>query len=95
LSGALRTDAEGSFTCAFKTRAAYTLGIQIIVRFLLDQKDRSVLEKVKTLFKTGHVSARLKTNNVFRYEANNTLAQITIIDYFTTFPPPVGAIEKL
>jgi len=60
LSGDLRTDAEGSFTCAFKTRAAYTLGFQIIVRFLLDQKDKSVLEKVKVLFKTGRVSARLE-----------------------------------
>jgi hypothetical protein len=82
------TDAEGSFTCApsNKTRAAYTLGIQIVVRFVLDQKDRSVLERVKALFRTGRVSARLKTNNVFRYETNNTLAQIIVIDYFTAFP---------
>jgi hypothetical protein len=56
------------------------------VRFLLDQKDKSVLEKVKVLFKTGRVSARLKTNGVFRYETNNTLAQIIIIEYFTNFP---------
>jgi len=80
------TDAEGSFTCSFKTRAAYTLGIQIVVRFLLDQKDKSVLERVKALFRTGRVSALLKTNSVFRYETNNTLAQIIVIDYFTAFP---------
>lgn len=80
------TDAEGCFSCSVRTRAAYRLGFQTVMRFLLDQKNKSVLLSTLELFNTGHVTFRPKTGGVYRYEANSVLAQAAIVSYFTYFP---------
>lgn len=80
------TDAEGCFSGYMKKRTAYKLGLQPVVRFILDQKDESVLRLVLDLFNTGHVSLRKDTNGVYRYESNSTAALLAFVNYFSTFP---------
>lgn len=80
------TDAEGSFSCSVRKRSSYKLGLQVVMRFLLDQKDEIPLLWVKKIFNTGHVSLRSGTNGVYRYESNNTVALLNIINYFNEFP---------
>lgn len=80
------TDAEGSFTSVIKIRAQYKLGFQVLIRFILDQKNEAVLLIVQSLFNTGNVSLRKGTNGVYRYDAKNNLALGVVKDYFTQFP---------
>lgn len=80
------TDAEGSFTTIMKVRASYKLGYQVLIRFILDQKNEAVLTIVMTLFNTGSVSLRKGTNGVYRYDATNNIALGPVVNYFTQFP---------
>jgi hypothetical protein len=80
------TDAEGSFTTIMKKRSSYKLGFQVLIRFILDQKNEHVLKLVMRLFKTGSVYLRKDTNGVFRYDAQNNRALNIIVEYFTKFP---------
>ena len=80
------TDAEGSFTTIMKKRSSYKLGYQVLIRFILDQKNEHVLKQVMALFETGSVYLREDTNGVYRYDAQNNRALDVVVEYFTKFP---------
>ena len=47
------TDAEGCFNVSITSNARYSLGQVIKMRFLLDQKDSSILQIIRNLFGFG------------------------------------------
>ena len=60
------TDAEGCFNVSITANSRYTLGHVIKMRYLLDQKDSVILNKVYELFGFGKVTLRSGTDNVYR-----------------------------
>lgn len=86
------TDAEGCFNVSITKRsysganARYTLGNVIKMRFLLDQKDSSILQIIRDLFGFGKVTFRSKTDGVYRYTATGFKSMNDVISYFKLFP---------
>ncbi len=80
------TDAEGWFNVSIKSNPRYTLGHVIKMRFILDQKNESILNIINDLFGFGKVTLRSKTNNVYRYTATGFKSLNEIIYYFNLFP---------
>lgn len=80
------TDAEGCFNVSITSNARYSLGHVIKMRYLLDQKDNSILLIVRDLFGFGKVTLRSKTNDVYRYTATGFKSMNDIISYFKVFP---------
>lgn len=80
------TDAEGCFNVSITANSRYTLGHVIKMRYLLDQKDSVILNKVYELFGFGKVTLRSGTDNVYRYTATGFKALNDIIAYFKLFP---------
>lgn len=80
------TDAEGCFNVSITANSRYTLGHVIKMRYLLDQKDSVILNKVYELFGFGKVTLRSGTDNVYRYTATRFKAFNDIIAYFKLFP---------
>ena len=80
------TDAEGCFNVSITANSRYTLGYVIKMRYLLDQKDNVILNKVYELFGFGKVTLRSGTDNVYRYTATGFKALNDIIAYFKLFP---------
>jgi hypothetical protein len=56
------------------------------MRYLLDQKDSIILNKVYILFGFGKVTLRSGTDSVYRYTATGFKALNDIITYFKLFP---------
>jgi hypothetical protein len=56
------------------------------MRYLIDQKDSIVLEKVRNIFNIGKVSARSGTKGVFRYIITGFVNINIVISYFELFP---------
>jgi hypothetical protein len=56
------------------------------MRYILDQKDSVILNKVYELFGFGKVTLRSGSNNVYRYTATGFKALNYIIAYFKLFP---------
>jgi len=56
------------------------------MRFILDQKNESILNIINDLFGFGKVTLRSKTNNVYRYTATGFKSLNEIIYYFNLFP---------
>jgi hypothetical protein len=56
------------------------------MRFLLDQKDSSILLVIKNLFGFGKVTLRSKTEGVYRYTATEFKSMNNVISYFKVFP---------
>ena len=80
------TDAEGCFNVSITANSRYTLGHVIKMRYLLDQKDSIILNKVYILFGFGKVTLRSGTDSVYRYTATGFKALNDIITYFKLFP---------
>ena len=55
------TDAEGCFNVSITANSRYTLGHVIKMRYILDQKDSVILNKVYELFGFGKVTLRSGT----------------------------------
>lgn len=71
------TDAERCFT-------VFTGAKSVGLKFILDQKDKRVLDKIATLFSGGAVTAR--DVDTFRYQASRLSNLIPTISYFEGFP---------
>jgi hypothetical protein len=56
------------------------------MRYLLDQKDKIILDKLQDLLGFGKVTLRSKTDNVYRYTATGFKSMNYIIAYFKAFP---------
>ena len=79
-------DAEGCFNVSITANSRYTLGHVIKMRYLLDQKDNLILNKICELFGFGKVTLRSGTDNVYRYTATGFKSLNDIISYFKLFP---------
>ena len=64
----------------------YALGSVIKLRFLLDQKNETILNSVKSLFGFGKVTLRKETEDVYRYTATGFSRMKGIRDYFDSYP---------
>nr|YP_010722991.1 homing endonuclease [Leptographium procerum]WDW20996.1 homing endonuclease [Leptographium procerum] len=80
------TDAEGCFNVSITANSRYTLGHVIRMRYILDQKDSVILNKVSELFGLGKVTLRSGTDNVYRYTVTGFKSMNNIIAYFKLFP---------
>lgn len=80
------TDAEGCFNVSITTNARYALGHVIKMRYILDQKDSSILEIIRNLFGFGKVTLRSQTDDVYRYTATGFKSMNDVISYFKLFP---------
>lgn len=80
------TYAEGCFNVSIRANSRYTQGHVIKMRYILDQKDSVILNKVYELFGFGKVTLRSKTENVYRYTATGFKALNDIIVYFRLYP---------
>jgi hypothetical protein len=80
------TDAEGCFNVTITSNARYALGHVIKMRYLLDQKNSSILIKIRDLFGFGKVTLRSKTDGVYRYTATGFKSMNNVISYFNVFP---------
>ena len=56
------------------------------MRYLLDQKDSVILNKICELFGSGKVTLRSGTDNVYRYTATGFKPLNDVISYFKLFP---------
>src|SRR5699024_766671 len=56
------------------------------MRYLLDQKDRTILYTVRDLFGFGKVTLRSETKGVYRYTATGFKSMNDVISYFKVFP---------
>ena len=80
------TDAEGCFNVSITSNTRYTLGNVIKMRYLLDQKDNSILQVIQNILGFGKVTLRSKTDGVYRYTATGFKSMNDIISYFKVFP---------
>ncbi|PBP16593.1 orf1059 mitochondrial protein [Diplocarpon rosae] len=62
------------------------LGNAIKMRYLLDQKDNSILMAIQNLFGFGKVTPRSQTDGVYRYTATGLKSMNDVISYFKVFP---------
>lgn len=79
------TDAEGCFNVSITSNARYALGHVIKMRYILDQKDSSILEVIRNLFGFGKVTLRSKTDGVYRYTVTGFKSMNDVISYFKAF----------
>jgi hypothetical protein len=56
------------------------------MRYLLDQKDSSILHVIRDLFGSGKVTLRPKTVGIYRYTGTGFKSMNDIISYFKVFP---------
>jgi len=80
------TDAEGCFNVSIIASSRYTLGHVIRMRYILDQKDGVILNKICELFGFGKVTLRSGTEDVYRYTATGFKTLHNVISYFELFP---------
>ena len=80
------TDAEGCFNVSITSNSRYTLGQVIKMRYILDQKDSTILNTIQNIFGFGKVTIRSETNGVYRYTATGFKSMEQIINYFKVFP---------
>jgi hypothetical protein len=91
------TDAEGCFNVSITCNARYALGHVIKMRYILDQKDSSILLIIRNLFGFGKVTLRSGTDGVYRYTATGFKSLNHVISYFKLFPlftKKAGSLEK-
>ena len=80
------TDAEGCFNLSITSNARYALGNVIKMRYILDQKNNTILLIIRNLFGFGKVTFRSKTDGVYRYTATGFKQMNDVIAYFKLFP---------
>ena len=76
------TDAEGCFNVSVTSNTRYKLGHVIKMRYILDQKDNSILLVIQKIFGFGKVSYRSQTDGVYRYTATGFKSMRNVISYF-------------
>lgn len=80
------TDAEGCFNVSVTRNARYALGNVVKMRYILDQKDSTILLTIQNLFGFGKVTLRTETDGVYRYTATGYKSTNDVISYFKAFP---------
>lgn len=80
------TDAEGCFNVSITSNARYVLGHVIKMRYILDQKDSSILFIIRDLFGFGKVTLRSNTDGVYRYTVTGFKSMNYVLSYFKVFP---------
>lgn len=80
------TDAEGCFNVSITSNSRYLLGNVIKMRYILDQKDNVILDKIHNLFNLGKVTLRYQTKGVYRYTLTGFKPMYDVIYYFKAFP---------
>lgn len=80
------TDAEGCFNVTITSNARYALGHVIRMRYILDQKDSSILQVIRNLFGLGKVTLRSETDGVYRYTITGFKSMDGVVSYFKVFP---------
>jgi hypothetical protein len=80
------TDAEGCFNVSITYNARYTLDHIVKMRYILYQKDSSILLIIRDLFGFGKVTLRSETDGVYRYTATGFKSMSSVISYFKVFP---------
>lgn len=80
------TDAEGCFNVSITANTRYALGHVIRMRFLVDQKDKLILDSIRDLFGFGKVTLRSGTKGVYRYTVIGFKSMNDVIAYFKLFP---------
>lgn len=80
------TDAEGCFNVTITSNARYALGHVIRMRYILDQKDSSILQVIRNLFGLGKVTLRSETDGVYRYTITGFKSMGGVVSYFKVFP---------
>ena len=80
------TDAEGCFNVTITSNARYALGHVIRMRYILDQKDSSILQVIRNLFGLGKVTLRSETDGVYRYTITGFKLMGGVVSYFKVFP---------
>jgi len=58
----------------------------IKMRYILDQKDNVILDKIQNLFNLGKVTLRYQTKGVYRYILTGFKPMYDVIYYFKAFP---------
>jgi hypothetical protein len=56
------------------------------MRYILDQKDNVILDKIQNLFNLGKVTLRYQTKGVYRYILTGFKPMYDVIYYFKAFP---------
>jgi LAGLIDADG endonuclease len=56
------------------------------MRYILDQKDKVILDTIQNLFGFGKVTIRSKINGVYRYTVTGFKSMKDVIFYFNLFP---------
>ncbi|CAG8976697.1 hypothetical protein HYALB_00008448 [Hymenoscyphus albidus] len=77
--------------------ARYALAHVIRMRYIVDQKDNSILLIIRNLFGFGKVTLRSGTDGVYRYTATGFKSMNHVISYFKLFPlftKKAGSLEK-
>ena len=80
------TDAEGCFNVSITYNVRNSLNHVIKMRYLLDQKDSTILNKIQSIFGFGKVTLRSNTEGVYRYTATGFKTINHVIFYFKVFP---------
>ena len=77
-------DGEGSFNISFVKRNDYRRGIKISASFNISQKEREILEWIKSLFGCGTIRSR--KDGIFYYEVQdiNSLKEM-VIPFFNKY----------
>ena len=83
------TDAEGCFNVSITYNCRYTDNV-IKMRYILDQKDKVILNKIQNLFNLGKVWLKPRrkgeTKGVYRYTLTGFKPMYDVISYFKAFP---------
>ena len=56
------------------------------MRYILDQKDSSILQVIRNLFGFGKVTLRSGTDGVYRYTITGFKSMNDVVSYFKAFP---------
>lgn len=91
------TDAEGCFSVSVAGYISYgyTFGRKIKMRFLLDHKNKAILIIIRDLFRSGKVTIRSGTKQVYRCTVTDFNSISRIISYFKEFPLYSKKLESL
>jgi hypothetical protein len=79
-------DSEGCFNVTVKARSSMRLGYRIVMRFLLDQNDQTVLIFISNLLSTGFVSKRSSNMYTYRFTAESIKGFNKLLNYLDLFP---------
>nr|YP_003204914.1 endonuclease [Millerozyma farinosa]CAY39284.1 Endonuclease, COX1 group I intron encoded [Millerozyma farinosa] len=76
------TDAEGYFNTSITYNDKYKFSHIMKMRYILDQNDEIMLNKMRNLFNVGKVTFRQKTNFTYRYTMTGLKSMDKVILYF-------------